>query len=828
MSKKILLIISFLICTYHTGFANKLDSFQIGTNMAGMKDSIDMYLLKSEVLVDSNPLLSSSIARKAMELSTIMKFYERHAYASRILGEAKLNVKEYYEAEKHLSNSLQFYNNTNQTLIKADILSLLGLTQYYLNKYSDALESYSEASNFYNKINAKQKEANTLQNIGLVYHNLQDLQKAEEYYSKSLLINKELNIEEKIAELTQNLGIICYERDDDSLALDYFNNSILYFIGLHDINSIGISYSNIGLIYQKNKDYLNANRNFEKANNYFSKTNYHTGQMWASNNIGACHAQLLNFDKAESFFQKSLEIAKKQGMQEGVLTNYKDLARLYEQTGNLKKSLRFQKQYATLKDSLTSAKFNQRIAELEALYKLESKEREFAQSANDGRGHLTRLYALLSIILIIVLASIIVFTSIAQKRKAEKRLNELKINLQSIVESRTKELNLQINERRTAEESDKLKSAFLANMSHELRTPMNAIIAFSNFLREPDILEEQRSEFLDHITSAGDTLLSLIDDIIDIAKIEAQQLKLFIQPTNITHLTNELHAVFEKIQLKNNKDHIQFRLNTDNNYNYIINTDSKRLKQVLSNLLENAFKYTEKGSIEIGFETSDNSVLFYVSDTGPGIPKDKHEVIFDRFSQLIQVNDRRTTHGTGLGLTICKNLIELLGGEICVDSDEGKGSTFVIRIPVESIKKQVNTNIKPKRKSKKSLSEKYNWGNLTILVAEDEDLNYKVLDTCLTRTKANIIRARDGASAVEICRNQKIDIVLMDIQMPGMDGYEATQEIKRINNRTPVIAQTSFAMIGEKERCLQAGCDDFVTKPLNINYLLRKIEDHIL
>ena len=168
-----------------------------------------------------------------------------------------------------------------------------------------------------------------------------------------------------------------------------------------------------------------------------------------------------------------------------------------------------------------------------------------------------------------------------------------------------------------------------------------------------------------------------------------------------------------------------------------------------------------------------------------------------------------------------------MGGEIWVDSDYGKGSTFSLRIPIESIKRQVNTSFTHNKKGKKLSRTNYNWNDITILVAEDEDLNYKVLDTCLARTKAHIIRARDGASAVEICRNQKVDLVLMDIQMPGMDGYEATQEIKRINNRTPVIAQTSFAMTGEKERCLQAGCDDFITKPLNINYLLEKIEGHL-
>ena len=293
-------------------------------------------------------------------------------------------------------------------------------------------------------------------------------------------------------------------------------------------------------------------------------------------------------------------------------------------------------------------------------------------------------------------------------------------------------------------------------------------------------------------------------------------------------MLNELYKVFSETRVKTNKKQIRFSLKINKDFNYIINTDNQRLKQVLSNLIENAFKYTDRGSIEFGFEASINDVIFYVSDTGIGIPEDKKDIIFDRFYQLNNINDRKTS-GTGLGLAICKNLVSLLGGKIWVESKECKGSTFYIKIPVDSIKKQPTPRITNKGKAGKMIinTDNYNWNNITILVAEDEDLNYKVLDTFLTRTKAHIIRAKDGAAAIEICRNQKIDVVLMDIQLPGIDGYEATQEIKKLNNRTPVIAQTSFAMAGEKEKCLQAGCDDFVSKPLNINLLMEKIEHYI-
>jgi signal transduction histidine kinase len=532
-------------------------------------------------------------------------------------------------------------------------------------------------------------------------------------------------------------------------------------------------------------------------------------------------------DEAVTYFINSLDIARKIDNDEGILTNYSDLAKYYEKQGQFNTSLRYYKDYTQLKDSLGKVNSDDKISELEKVYQMESQERMQAELISKNKRQKTQLWAISGFLSVLILASLIILSAYYQKRKAEKKLAEHRTDLENLVEKRTIELQKQISERKIAEESDKLKSAFLANMSHELRTPMNAIIAFSNFLREPELTDDRRYEYLDHITSAGDSLLRLIDDIIDIAKIESKQLKIFIQPTNISRLLSELYKFYSELRVKTNKKNIRFNLLTDNEFNYIINTDSQRLKQVLSNLIENAFKYTDKGKIDIGFETTENAVTFFVTDTGIGIPADKHELIFDRFYQLNHLNDRKTS-GTGLGLTICKNLVMLLGGQIWIDSEPGKGSTFSIRIPVESIKKQSNPTFVEDSRSKVPVRKSgYNWNNITILVAEDEDLNYKVLDTCLTRTMAHIIRAKDGASAVEICKNQKVDLVLMDIQMPGMNGFEATQEIKRINNRTPVIAQTSFAMIGEKERCLQAGCDDFITKPLNIDSLLLKIEHYL-
>lgn len=790
-----------------------------------LRDSIDIYLLESEILVDSLPYAAAIQSDKARRYASLLEMKEQEAIASKILGNAKVNLEEYYEAAKHLQFALHYYEKTKNQKLLGDIHYLLGITEYYLANYTKSLDHYLNALQIFKVSESKSDYANTLQNMGLLFHEMDDLVKALEYYEAALTINIELDIKENIAGLYQNLGIVSYRNNDDSTAIDYYNKSIEYFKEQHDLRGIGISYSNIGLIHIRNKLPQKAYANFEKSLTYFTKTGYKLGQMWALNNMGIALSMTNDSAESENCFFRSLVLAKDLDSPEGLISNYESLSKLYERMGIQGKALAFFKMHTQVKDSLNQINTQHKITELESLYRLESNEREQAELISENKRQKTQIWAISGFLSILILAVLVIFSAYYQKRNAEKKLAEHKRNLEKLVDMRTKELKHQISERKIAEESDKLKSAFLANMSHELRTPMNAIIAFSNFLREPNLNDDRKFEYLDHITTAGDSLLRLIDDIIDIAKIESKQLKIFIQPTNINRLLSELYKVHAELKGKNKIKQIKFNLRTDNKYNYIINTDSQRLKQVLSNLIENAFKYTDNGSIDLGFECEEKSVTFFVSDTGIGIPEDKHKLIFDRFYQLNHLNDRKTS-GTGLGLAICKNLVNLLGGEIWLNSKPTKGSSFFIKIPVDSIKKQLVPRMREQSKTK-NVSISYNWNNKTILVAEDEDLNYKVLDTCLSRTNAQVIRAIDGATAIEICKNQKIDIVLMDIQMPGMDGYEATQEIKKMNNRTPVIVQTSFAMAGEKEKCLQAGCDDFVSKPLNIDMLLQKIEHFI-
>lgn len=372
-----------------------------------------------------------------------------------------------------------------------------------------------------------------------------------------------------------------------------------------------------------------------------------------------------------------------------------------------------------------------------------------------------------------------------------------------------------------AEESDKLKSAFLANMSHEIRTPMNAILGFATLIRNRILSEEKRRDYIDLINSNCRQLLNIITDIIDISKIEAGQISIFNKNFSLNKLMNELFLNY-KNQVDLLKKPIRFILNNGlKNEDSAIFTDKVRLEQILANLLSNALKFTDKGTIEFGYNIDGKKdIIFFVKDTGIGMSESEAKVIFDRFRQ-VSSSYNKIYGGTGLGLSISKGLVEKLGGRIWVESEQNKGSNFYFSMPYKP-------GILIEKPTEIDYSKTYNWEGKKLLIAEDEDANYNLLATILDPTKAKLIWVTSGKDAIEKCKiDQSIDLVLMDMKMPDMNGFESTRQIKIIRNKLPIIAQTAYAMSTDEENCLSAGCDDYISKPLRIDNLLAKIDKHL-
>ena len=376
-----------------------------------------------------------------------------------------------------------------------------------------------------------------------------------------------------------------------------------------------------------------------------------------------------------------------------------------------------------------------------------------------------------------------------------------------------------------ANEKINLNSIFLANLSHEIRTPMNAILGFSKLLNLPHVSKDKQKQYVDIINAKGNMLLKLINDIVDVNKVEAKQLMLVNKPFYVNTLLQGIFEFYKKEKVFQQRDAIQIILDIPYDSDCVrLVGDEGRVEQVISNLMNNALKFTEKGEIRFGYTIKDDFIEFFVSDTGIGIAPEKQQIIFDRYRQLNDLGERFQT-GSGLGLAICKGIVELMGGDIFVESHLAEGTTFRFTVPYS--KPKSNEDSEPELLPETN-SHYYDWKNKVLLVAEDEEINYVYIRELLEPTGVNIVWAKDGAQAVELVSSiKKFDAVLMDIKMPVKDGYAASLEIRHINPNIPIIAQTAYAFTEDRKKADAAGCDEFITKPISGDDLLAVLEKYL-
>jgi len=409
-----------------------------------------------------------------------------------------------------------------------------------------------------------------------------------------------------------------------------------------------------------------------------------------------------------------------------------------------------------------------------------------------------------------ILAFALMIDDIDRLVSAEKKLSKYNLLLEKRVKKRTEEL-LQAKEK--AEESSKLKTAFLQNISHEIRTPLNAICGFSGMLNNSALSEEKRNNFVSIIQNSSNQLLSIVTDILTISSIETKQEEVSIAETNINILINELLVIFNQQAINRNISIYSKQGLPDKDS--VVYTDKTKLTQILTNLLLNALKFTRKGIIEFGYNLKNNELEFYVKDSGIGIPKEQHEKIFDRFNQA-NTHIQQTYGGTGLGLSISKGFVEVLGGNIWVNSEPDKGSTFYFTIPYKAaniVNLKVETKNKPFRKPKQK----------SLLIAEDEEFNFMLIAELLVDMDLKIFRAKNGQEAVTKCdETPEIDLILMDIKMPIMDGHTAANIIKQKYPDLTIIAQTAYALDHEIKQYGDV-FDDYLIKPIKKEILINTI-----
>jgi PAS domain S-box-containing protein len=415
-----------------------------------------------------------------------------------------------------------------------------------------------------------------------------------------------------------------------------------------------------------------------------------------------------------------------------------------------------------------------------------------------------------------------------QNEEKEKRAAELIIANSELAfqnEEKEKRAAELIAAKEHAEESDRLKSAFLANMSHEIRTPMNGILGFAGLLKEPGLTGEKQQKYIKIIEKSGDRMLNIINNIVDISKIESGLMKVYLKETNINEQIENINNFFKPeaeakgIQLSVKKFLPEKEA--------ILKTDAEKINAILNNLVKNAIKFTNKGTIQLGVgfassATGKTELEFFVKDTGIGIPKDRQKAVFERFIQA-DISDKMAMQGAGLGLSIAKAYAEMLGGKIWLESEVDIGSTFYFTIPC-------NREIEEKITIQKdSISNNIDnpIRNLKILIADDDESSEILLSLILEEFSSEILIAKNGIEAVEICRNNPdLDLILMDIQMPEMSGYEATQQIRQFNKEVIIIAQTAYGFLSDREKTLKAGCNDYIAKPIKIDELIALVQKY--
>jgi PAS domain S-box-containing protein len=369
-----------------------------------------------------------------------------------------------------------------------------------------------------------------------------------------------------------------------------------------------------------------------------------------------------------------------------------------------------------------------------------------------------------------------------------------------------------------AEESDRLKSAFLTNMSHEIRTPMNGILGFTELLKEPNLSSNDQQAFIQTIQISGARMLNTINSIVDISKIESGLMKVDIKETNINEQIEFTYKFFKpEAEFKELKFLFKNSLTTKES---IIKTDNEKVYGILTNLVKNAIKFTYEGSIEFGYEKKGEFLEFFVKDTGIGIPQKQYQLIFERFRQGSESHNRGY-EGSGLGLAIAKTYVEMLGGEIWVESEEGNGSTFYFTIPYNAV-------LEEKTEIKNAISAEHKevqLKKLKILIVEDDEISYSLLTKMLQKISKEVLHAITGVQAIESCNNNPdLDLVLMDVKMHDRDGHEATRQIRQFNKDVIIIAQTAYAFSGDREKAIEAGCNDYISKPINKTLLFELIK----
>ena len=781
----------------------------------------------SRQIISNNPRIAKQLSSQAASLALELSLPEEQGYALLYFGNASFLLGDYFNAQESLDRSMEIGTRLDNKKLLVDLYDAFGTLYSSTGDYQRALKYYKLGFKIILQVDFPEERSALIRKIGNIYFQFGENQKALDYYVIALEISRKGNDDEGLSMAYNNIGRIYTEQGKNSLALDYFNKSLKIKSKVGSELSIANTLLNIGRTYEQMRNFPLAEKYYRDVINLRSKVGNLEGVANAQQYLSRVFLETKRTLLGEKLLKKSLFIADSLGLNSLKVSGYRQLADLYTKHNRYKEALDAFTKYNTARDSVYSDEKRRLLVEVDARYKLESsesrikilsKESALKESGLKKIRWVSYFWAILFLFFVIV--SYLLYNSyklkssinkkllqeIEERKKAQQEIEVYQKDLERIVEERTAQLR-EAKER--AEQSDRLKSSFLANISHEIRTPMNAIIGFATFLQDPTFDKENQTEAVTQIKVNGEILLSLLNDILDISLLEVNQLKIVdsdfsVQQSIREQVKHQMLGPLTKI-----KQGVELRYNFDNRIDITLHADESRFRQILGNLLSNAAKFTEQGFIEIGYHIENKQIVFYVKDTGVGIPVAQQGVVFDRFSKFSASEDRFFS-GTGVGLSLCRDILGLMGGKIWLDSTPGDGSTFFFTLPSNELAEEIPRKSFAVKKGALDLD----LSNKTILVAEDVESNFMLVRALLQTSGAKVIWAKNGLEAVDLSVQYDVDLVLMDIRMPKLDGIEATKRIKEMFPNLPVVILTAFSHEEEMNRGYDVGCSAYLLKPI--------------
>jgi signal transduction histidine kinase len=633
---------------------------------------------------------------EALRLATAYNSTTLEARALDIIGNFYFDTERYREALKHLKPLLSLYTLTGDSANKADCHNKIGLAYYNLGIYDEAIRSYHNAMHMAMALNNKEILAKCYQNIGVLYAEMKRPDEAMNYYKKALDLQRIIKNRVGEAGVLQNIGNIYEGEKKYKDALGYYLSALRIYDSLHDSLDMALMYLNLGSLYEDRADYNKSLEYYNLSLTLFQKENYKFGLAYSYLSLGSIYTRKREYEKAITYLHKSMSYSRTISLVENEADCHRLLAEAYYGIGDYINAYGERQEYEALHDSLYSENVQEQIAELELRYKTQLKDTEIANLKGERekavRDMIRWTIVLTSIVVLTILIIVVsmyysrtlkkansrLTREVDERTRAQQELMTIKDNLEERVVERTRELEIA---KLKAEESDKLKSAFIANMSHEIRTPLNAITGFSGLLLRDDILPEKKVEYNDQIIKNNRILVNMIEDLIDTSRIESGSLQLHPSPVNPELILSQMNEPIFENMAKKNKPFIEIIQEKANLKTPTIYADPVRLHQVLWHLLDNAVKFTNSGTILYGCYENHHNMIFYVNDTGIGIPDDYKSVIFEKFRQLDE-SAKRKYGGTGLGLYYAQKIAEMMGGKIWFDSKPQGGSIFYFSVPV--------------------------------------------------------------------------------------------------------------------------------------------------